>query len=172
LENQFRKGGVLNIRDVSLSDIPQITEILNHYIIHDSCTFQIEPYSVAKISEKIAEITKVYPYIVMEEDNEVIGFAYASRWREKQAYDKSAETTIYLNPQQKHKGLGKILYQELIEQLREKNFRLLVACLTLPNPPSVRLHESLGFEKAGEFKDAGYKFNRWYNVGFWQKVLK
>ena len=160
------------IRNVLNSDIPQVVEILNHYVRNDSCTFQIDPYSVAEISEKIAEITKVYPYIVMEEDNEVISFAYASRWREKQAYDKSAETTIYLNPQQKHRGLGKILYQELIEQLRQKNFRLLVACLTLPNPSSVRLHESLGFEKAGEFRDAGYKFNRWCDVGFWQKVLK
>ena len=160
------------IRNVLNSDIPQVVEILNHYVRNDSCTFQIDPYSVAEISEKIAEITKVYPYIVMEEGNEVIGFAYASRWREKNAYDKSAETTIYLNPQQKHRGLGKILYQELIEQLRQKNFRLLVACLTLPNPSSVRLHESLGFEKAGEFRDAGYKFNRWCDVGFWQKVLK
>lgn len=160
------------IRNVLNSDIPQVVEILNHYVRNDSCTFQINTYSISEISEKIAEITKVYPYIVMEEDNEVIGFAYASRWREKQAYDKSAETTIYLNPQQKHRGLGKILYQELIEQLRQKNFRLLVACLTLPNPSSVRLHESLGFEKAGEFRDAGYKFNRWCDVGFWQKVLK
>ena len=160
------------IRNVLISDIPQVVEILNYYVGNDSCTFQINPYTISEISEKIAEITKVYPYIVMEEDNEVIGFAYASRWREKQAYDKSAETTIYLNPQQKHRGLGKILYQELIEQLRQKNFRLLVACLTLPNPSSVRLHESLGFEKAGEFRDAGYKFNRWCDVGFWQKVLK
>ena len=160
------------IRNVLNSDIPQVVEILNHYVRNDSCTFQINTYSISEISEKIAEITKVYPYIVMEEDNEVIGFAYASRWREKNAYDKSAETTIYLNPKHKYRGLGKILYQELIEQLREKNFRLLVACLTLPNPSSVRLHESLGFEKVGEFKDAGYKFNRWYNVGFWQKVLK
>ncbi|MEZ5495591.1 MAG: N-acetyltransferase family protein [Gammaproteobacteria bacterium] len=160
------------IRNVLNSDIPQVVEILNHYVRNDSCTFQINTYSISEISEKIAEITKVYPYIVMEEGNEVIGFAYASRWREKNAYDKSAETTIYLNPKHKYRGLGKILYQELIEQLREKNFRLLVACLTLPNPSSVRLHESLGFEKVGEFKDAGYKFNRWYNVGFWQKVLK
>ena len=160
------------IRNVLNSDIPQVVEILNHYVRNDSCTFQINTYSISEISEKIAEITKVYPYIVMEEGNEVIGFAYASRWREKNAYDKSAETTIYLNPKHKYRGLGKILYQELIEQLREKNFRLLVACLTLPNPSSVRLHESLGFEKVGEFKDAGYKFIRWYNVGFWQKVLK
>ena len=160
------------IRNVLNSDIPQVVEILNHYVRNDSCTFQINTYSISEISEKIAEITKVYPYIVMEEGNEVIGFAYASRWREKNAYDKSAETTIYLNPKHKYRGLGKILYQELIEQLREKNFRLLVACLTLPNPSSVRLHESLGFEKAGEFRDAGYKFNRWCDVGFWQKVLK
>jgi len=101
----------------------------------------------------------------------VIGFAYGSRWRAKEAYDLSVETTIYLKPGINGKGLGYQLYTQLINELISKGFHMLVAGLNLPNPASVHLHEKLGFEKVGEFKDAGRKFDQWHSVGFWQKII-
>lgn len=160
------------IRSVQHSDIPQITQILNHYVENDTCTFQLQLYSVEDIEQRIHNIQKTYPYLVMEQQGKIIGLAYASRWREKQAYDLSAETTVYIHQKHHGHGYGTQIYQALIEELRNMKFHLLVACLTLPNPGSIRLHESLGFEKAGEFKQAGYKFNQWYDVGFWQMVLE
>ena len=159
------------IRGFQDSDLKAVTTIFNHYVENATCTFQLKPFSLDEIRQKAQTIQKTYPFLVMEQDNQIIGFAYGARWREKQAYDLSVETTIYMTPQNQTKGLGKQLYKTLIDKLGNDGFHLIVACLTLPNDPSIRLHEKLGFTKVGEFTQAGFKFNKWHNVGFWQKQI-
>ena len=159
------------IRDFQPQDLSQIVSIFNHYVENEACTFQLIPFTDEDMVKKIDLIQKHYPFLVIEENQEVLGFAYGSRWREKQAYDLSVETTIYLQPYLKGKGIGSRLYKSLIDNLKSRGYHLLVACLTLPNPASVKLHQRLGFQEVGEFTHAGRKFDRWHNVSYWQKLL-
>ncbi len=159
------------IRKYHPKDLQSIVDILNYYVKNDACIFQVEPYTFDEIEKKLEIIQATYPIFIEEKDNKVIGFAYGARWRDKPAYAKSVETTIYVHPDYLHAGIGEPLYRKLIETLTQMNFHLLVAGMTMPNLGSQRLHEKLGFEKVGEFKEAGMKFGKWHNVGFWQMVI-
>jgi len=159
------------IRKYHPKDLQSIVDILNYYVKNDACIFQVEPYTFDEIEKKFEIIQATYPIFIEEKDNKVIGFAYGARWRDKPAYAKSVETTIYVHPNYLHAGIGEPLYRKLIETLTQMNFHLLVAGMTMPNLGSQRLHEKLGFEKVGEFKEAGMKFGKWHNVGFWQMVI-
>jgi len=160
-----------HIRNYNSSDLTGVLKILNHYVSYDACTFQITLYTHIELKQKFDDILLNYPMFVTEENGEIIGFAYGSRWRDKSAYAKSVETTIYVHPDYKKAGIGKALYKKLIAKLTDMGFHLLVAGMTMPNIGSQKLHEKMGFEKVGEFKDAGMKFGRWHSVGFWQKLL-
>ncbi len=160
------------IREYKQIDLEEIVRILNHYVKTDACIFQVEPYNFEEIENKFKTILSTYPIFVTENDSKIIAFAYGARWRDKPAYAKSVETTIYVHPDYKHSGIGEPLYRKLIEALTQMDFHLLVAGMTMPNIGSQRLHEKLGFEKVGVFKDAGMKFGQWHSVGFWQKILK
>jgi len=159
------------IRDFKSDDLTQIAEILNYYVKNDTCIFQMEPYSLEELAAKFDKILLTYPIFVAEKKDKIVGFSYGSRWREKPAYAKSVETTIYVHHQCHHQGIGESLYNKLIAALSEMNFHLLVAGMTLPNDGSKKLHEKLGFQYVGKFTDAGIKFDRWHDVGFWQKIL-
>jgi phosphinothricin acetyltransferase len=159
------------IRDYKAKDLQAIVDILNYYVKNDVCIFQMEPYTLFEIEKKYQSFLPAYPFYVAELNGKVIGFTYGARWRDKPAYAKSVETTIYIHPEHKKSGVGKPLYEKLIASLTDMDFHLLVAGMTMPNKGSQTLHESLGFEKVGEFKDAGMKFGQWHSVGFWQKVL-
>ncbi len=160
------------IRAFQQKGLYAIVDILNYYVKNDVCIFQVEPYSFEEIEAKFKCILPTYPVFIQEHNDNVVGFAYGARWRDKPAYAKSVETTIYVHPEYKHAGIGEPLYRKLIETLTQMDFHLLVAGMTMPNLGSQRLHEKLGFEKVGVFKDAGMKFGQWHSVGFWQKILK
>lgn len=113
-----------------------------------------------------------YPWLVAEDDSGFLGYAKASSWRARAAYAWTAETTIYLHATQRRRGLGRALYARLLATLRAQGFRSAIGGITLPNPASVRLHEALGFEPCGVVREAGNKFGRWHDVGFWQLRLR
>ena len=159
------------IRKYHPKNLQSIVDILNYYVKNDACIFQVEPYTFDEIEKKFEIIQATYPIFIEEKDNKVAAFAYGARWRDKPAYAKSVETTIYIHPDYLHAGIGEPLYRKLIETLTQMNFHLLVAGMTMPNLGSQRLHEKLGFERVGEFKEAGMKFGKWHNVGFWQMVI-
>lgn len=159
------------IRNYHSKDLKAVTAILNYYVKNDTCIFQVEPYTLSEIEKKFEHTLLNYPILVAEENDKVIGFTYGSRWRDRPAYAKSVETTIYIHPDYKQSGIGRPLYQKLLTTLTEMDFHLVVAGMALPNPGSQRLHEKLGFEKVGKFKEAGWKFGQWHSVGFWQKLL-
>ncbi|PHR70194.1 MAG: phosphinothricin acetyltransferase [Lutibacter sp.] len=156
------------IRDFHIDDIEQLVEIYNYYIENTVITFDKNPCSVDDFEQKIKPIYKKYPFIVFEENNEILGYAYGSSWRPKPSYKFTVESTIYLNSDAQGKGIGTKLYTELLKQLKQQNFHTIIGGLTLPNAASIKLHEKLGFKKVAHFKQVGRKFDEWLDVGFWQ----
>ena len=156
------------IRKVNLKDATQIMNIYNYYVDHSIVTFDTEHAPLDEIHNKVQATMNLYPWIVYEVDGEILGYAYGSEWKAKDGYKHSAETTVYLKNGSIKKGLGTLLDQELINQLRELNFHALMGCITLPNEASIRLHEKFGFEKVGHFKEVGYKFDHWIDAGYWE----
>jgi len=159
------------IRPVSLSDAPAIAEIYNPYIRDTVITFEETPVTAEEIAQRIEKVTATYPWIVWEEKGRVVGYAYGSTWRTRHAYRFAVESAIYLDLNFRGRGIGKPLYQALIQELRGRGFHSLLGCLALPNEASVALHESLDFIKVGHMKEAGWKFERWVDVGFWELLL-
>ena len=114
---------------------------------------------------------KGYPCLVCEENGKVAGYCYAHAWKEKQAYSHTAETTVYLHPDSKGRGMGRQLMTALVDSCRQKGLHVLIACITVPNEASVRLHESLGFRQVSRFNEVGQKFGRWLDVYDFQLTL-
>jgi L-amino acid N-acyltransferase YncA len=162
----------LLIRNVKTDDAEAIAGIYNPYILNSVITFEEVPVTVEEIARRIeTEISAGYPYLVLEGEQKVVGYAYAGVWRTRAAYRNTVESTVYLEQGLNGKGLGTLLYQALIEELRKKEIHVVLGGITLPNPASVALHEKMGFTKVAHFKEVGYKFGRWLDVGFWQLNL-
>lgn len=159
------------IRPVTPADAPALADIYNPYIRDTTITFEEEPVTAEEMAARIAKVTEAYPWLVWEEGGRVLGYAYSSVWRARAAYRHSTETAIYLAMDQRQQGAGTRLYQALLDELRTRGFHLVLGGLALPNEPSVRLHEKLGFRKAGHMREAGRKFDRWIDVGFWELLL-
>jgi phosphinothricin acetyltransferase len=160
------------IRTVTKDDAAKIVEIYNYYVTNTIITFEKEPVSIDEINTRISDIVRSsLPWLVLEIDGEVIGYAYASKWRARPAYKHSVETTVYLSKNHSGKGFGKLLYAKLLSELTSSGFHTAIGGIALPNESSVRLHESLGFKKTAHFHEVGYKFDRWIDVGFWQILL-
>jgi phosphinothricin acetyltransferase len=157
------------VRNADLSDAGRITEIYNYYIEHTVITFVEEKITVEETRQKIDDLLKKsYPYIVYEEEGEVVAYACLSNWRPQSAYGITLETTVYLDAHFTGKGIGTILYKELLERAKTMKIHSLIGVLAVPNEASRRLHEKFGFHLAGIFKETGYKFNRLVDVEFWQ----
>ena len=160
---------MVRIRAASPEDLGRIAEIYNYYIRNSTATFRENEYTQQEITEKFEEIHRAYPFLAAEDGSDgVAGFAYVSRFREPSAY-RLAESTIYLSPRHLNRGIGKELYAALIRESRRKQPDLtgLVACITLENKASIRFHEKMNFLPAGILRRAGFKFNRFCDVGFW-----
>lgn len=118
-----------------------------------------------------ARIRKAHVWLVAERDGKVVGYAYGGPHRDRAAYNWTAEVSAYVDRGAQRAGLGRSLYTELFDRLRAKGFRLLVAGITLPNDASVGIHEALGFERVGVYKNIGFKNGQWWDVGWWQLDL-
>lgn len=159
------------IRKVQNKDFSAITSIYNHYIRETTITFDIDELSEQIMADRIEKVTKKYPYLVIEEEDRVVGYAYASVWKDKDAYDKTVESTVYLDPSASGKGYGSKIYKALLQELKQQGFRIAIACITIPNPVSIALHEKLGFRKNAIFEKLGEKFGELHDVGYWQLML-
>jgi len=160
----------MNIRNVNPEDAAQIAEIYNYYIKNTHQTFETEPLSAEEMRERISEIRENYPYLVAEEDGEIYGYAYATQFKMRQAYEFSAEVSIYVKADDKQKGIGTMIYDKLFEELKETDIHAIIAGISLPNDGSVRFHEKLGFTKVAHFREVGYKLGRWVDVGYWELI--
>jgi L-amino acid N-acyltransferase YncA len=159
------------IRLCTPSDAAQICEIYNYYVRETVITFEESPVPEAEMSRRIADVTSRMPWLVWEEDGAMAGYAYATPWKTRAAYRHSVESSIYLAPQATRRGIGPRLYAELIARLRQMGLHCVIGGAALPNPPSVSLHEKLGFTKVAEFRQVGFKFGRWIDVAYWELIL-
>jgi L-amino acid N-acyltransferase YncA len=162
----------LNIREANYADAGAISSIYNHFICHSTITFEEEPVQEEEMAQRIADVRDAeLPWLVAEEGETVIGYAYVTKWRVRHAYRYSVESTIYLAPEKSGQGVGSLLYAALLDRLRSSGYHLVIGGIALPNAGSVALHEKLGFEKSAHFKEVGFKFDKWVDVGYWQLKL-
>lgn len=159
------------IRKVLPADIGTITAIYNYYIKNTCITFETEPVTEEEMTKRMEAISSHYPYLVMEEEGQLIGYCYAHAWKEKKAYERTAEVTIYLHPDFHKKGYGKKLLTALIDACRNHGLHVLIACITVPNVPSVHLHEAFGFCQVSRFNEVGKKFGQWLDIYDFQLIL-
>ena len=159
------------IRSATTDDANAICDIYNHYIRNTIVTFEEQPVSIEEMKSRIIDITDSLPWLVSEEQGNVFVFAYASKWNSRCAYKFSVESTVYLSAGLTGQGKGRPLYEALILDVRSRSLHTVIGGVALPNPASVALHEKMGFKKVAHFKEVGWKFDRWIDVGYWELVL-
>jgi phosphinothricin acetyltransferase len=156
----------------NLEDAVAIAAIYNFYVKNSHSTFETEIVNEMEMRRRISEILENYPFLVGEENGEIIGYAYASRYKTRAGYRHSVEVSVYIKNGINGKGVGTILYENLFDELKAKPVHAIVAGIALPNETSIRLHEKFGFEKVAHFREVGFKQGRWIDVGYWEKIQK
>ena len=166
------------IRIVKLSDIPQLLRIYSYYVLHTAITFEYEVPSEKEFENRIQNILKRYPYLVYEENNTIKGYAYASVFKGRKAYDWSVETTIYVRQDCKRQGVGRRLYENLETALQSMGILNMNACIASPTTEDAHLtddsyyfHRQMGFALVGRFHKSGYKFDTWYDMIWMEKMI-
>lgn len=160
------------VRAAAGRDAAALADIYNHYVTRTAVTFEVEAVSASEMARRIAEVQSVpLPWLVAEVGGAVAGYAYASRWRGRCAYRLSVEVTVYVAAGRRGRGFGSLLYTPLLAELREQGTHAVMGGIALPNDASVALHEKFGFRKVAHFQEVGFKFDRWVDVGYWQRLL-
>ncbi|TWT63424.1 arsinothricin resistance N-acetyltransferase ArsN1 family B [Rubinisphaera italica] len=160
------------VRLATSADAAAIVEIYNYYITNTIITFEEEVISEAEMSRRMFDIAALnLPWLVAEVEGQVAGYAYAGQFRTRIAFRYTVEVTVYLDMKYAGRGLGSKLYEELFAKLKELGIHVAIGGISLPNESSVALHEKFGMEKVAHFKEVGYKFDQWIDVGFWQRML-
>lgn len=159
------------IRPATIHDAAAIAAIYNPYIAATTISFEVDAISIEEMAQRITTITATHPWLVLEDKGAIVGYAYASPWRTRCAYRSSAESSVYLAPEAAGRGLGRQLYRALLDALHRQEVHVVIGGIAQPNPASVALHESLGFEKVAHFKQVGRKFDKWIDVAYWELVF-
>lgn len=160
------------IRPATTADAEAIAGIYNHYITDTVVTFEEEPVSAAEMARRLQDVKAAsFPWLVAEEQGNVVGYAYAAPWKTRSAYRFSCEITVYLHKDHLGRGIGSSLYRDLFALVREREIHTIVGVIALPNEASVALHEKFGLEKVAHLKEVGFKSSRWIDVGYWQGAL-
>jgi L-amino acid N-acyltransferase YncA len=159
------------IRTFEARDVAPAARLTNHFIVNTVVHFGAKPQSDDEFAAMWNASKDQFPWLVAEVDGDFAGYAKAGTWRAREAYAKTAEVTVYVDPAFHGRGVGKALYAELLARLKAAGFHAAVGGVTLPNEASARLHEAMGFEFVGTFKEVGRKFGQWHDTGWWQKIL-
>jgi phosphinothricin acetyltransferase len=161
----------VRIRQACVADAADIHRIYAPIVSETVISFEEVPPTVEEMERRIASTLMNYPYFVAVKDERVCGYAYAGQHATRAAYRFSANTTVYVAPQVHRTGVGSGLYSTLLAELTRRGFHAVFAGIALPNPASVAMHESVGFEPLGVYREVGFKFGRWHDVGWWQRRL-
>ena len=161
-----------SIRLATKKDAAQVQAIYSPVVTQSTASFELEPPSVPEMRKRISETLPAYPWLVCERKGEVMGYVYAHAFRPRPAYQWSTETSVYVHPELRRSGIGRALYTSLLKLLALQGYFNAYAGITLPNAPSVGLHEALGFQHVGVYRQAGYKMGGWHDVGWWQISLQ
>jgi len=168
----MKKGEGLMIRLATIQDAEQICEIYSPYIQTTSISFETIVPSKEEMERRIENVSVNNPWIVFEEGKYILGYAYASKHRERAAYKWSVDSSVYLRQDYRGKGIGKVLYTALLSILKLQGYYNIYAGICLPNEASVGIHEYFGFKKIAHYNNVGYKFGQWHDVGWWELPLK
>lgn len=159
------------IRRAKASDAQDLLGIYAPYVRETAITFEYTVPSLKEFSERINKTLTKYPFLVAVHEAQILGYAYASAFKNRAAYDWAVETTIYVKQDNRQSGVGKKLYQNLEAVLKKQNICNLYACIAYPNPGSIGFHEHLGFQTIGHFSKCGYKFETWYDMVWMEKMI-
>lgn len=152
-------------------DAAAIQAIYAPFVERTAISFELKPPSIEEMAQRICATLPTYPYLVAERDGQVVGYAYASQHRAREAYRWSVDVTVYVSPQAHRSGIGRALYERLLSILQRQGFHAAYAGIALPNAGSVGLHESLGFTHIGTYPEVGFKNDKWHDVGYWRMAL-
>ena len=161
----------VRLRPSRSEDASAIARIYNWYVANTTVTFEETKVSEEDMALRIEDPSAYCPWLVLEQEGRLLGYASSSMWKSRCAYRFARETSIYLDQDVRGQGLGIILYEGLLQQFTDSPINVLIAGIAQPNEASVALHEKLGFSYVGTFKDVGYKFEQLIDVGYWQKRL-
>ena len=168
----------ITIRMANPADAQALLNIYAPYVINTAITFEYDVPSVEEFASRIAHSLEKYPYLIAEEGGNILGYAYASPFHDRPAYDWAVETSIYVDQNIKHRGIGRKLHDALESTLREQGILNMNACIAYPpeedehlDKNSVEFHAHMGYRLVGEFYKCGYKFNRWYNMVWMEKLI-
>jgi L-amino acid N-acyltransferase YncA len=152
------------IRNVAPTDAPAISRIYAPYVADHAISFELVPPDTAEMETRIAGVITQYPWLVFEEDGDVLGYAYAAAHNPRHAYQWSVNVSVYLDARAHRRGIGRALYTALFDLLRRQRFVNAYAGITLPNAASVGLHEAMGFVPVAVYPRVGFKFGKWYDT--------
>jgi phosphinothricin acetyltransferase len=169
----------MNLRLATPDDAEALLGIYSHYVKNTAITFEYDVPSVEEFRGRIENTLKKYPYLVAEEDGKAVGYAYAGAFKARAAYDHSIETSIYVSKDSRRTGVGSLLLDRLEAELKKMNILNVNACISVPDGDedeyltfdSVRFHEKKGYKLVGTFHRCGYKFGRWYNMVWMEKMI-
>ena len=171
--------GRLALRPATPDDAAEIAAIYAPYVLAGTVSFEEEAPDAAGIAARMASSDGLYPWIVAASPGDdgvdgggaVLAYAYATRFRDRAAYRFAVETAIYVAAPAQGSGVGRLVYDALIDTLKAQGFAQAFGIIALPNDASIRLHEAVGFQRAGHFREVGYKHGQWLDVGYWQCAL-
>ena len=150
-------------------DAAAVSAIYNHYVTESVVTFEERPVSAGEISRRMARVqAAALPWLVAELSGTVVGYAYAAPWKKRPGYRCSTEVSVYTAPGRERLGIGTALFACLLPELEQRGMHVALSGITLPNTASVALHQKFGFRKVAHLAEAGFKFGRWIDVGYWQ----
>lgn len=160
------------IRCAAPDDACAICAIYNPYVASTTISFEEEAVLSADMVQRIADVAAAgLPWLVAEQAGQLVGYAYATKWRARPAYRTSVESSVYVDAAAAGRGTGTLLYRALLEELRRSEVHMVIGGIAQPNERSVALHERLGFRKVAHFSEVGRKFGRWVDVGYWELRL-
>lgn len=159
------------IREAMLEDLPAMLDIYNDAVKKLTATFDLQPQTLEQRKGWFEQFGEKHPLIVAEIDGQVAGYCSLSKFRDKEAYARTAELSIYLSEDYRGKGMGPALIKEILDIGKKLQFHTIISGITSGNEVSVRIHERFGFEFIGTFREVGFKFGEWQNVDFYQLLL-
>ncbi|MBQ9550830.1 MAG: GNAT family N-acetyltransferase [Lachnospiraceae bacterium] len=181
IRSKYEGGSIIKdirIRRAETGDAGRLLEIYGYYVQNTAISFEYETPSLDEFKARIENTLKRYPYLLIEKNGKIMGYAYAGAFKARAAYDHSCEVTIYLDRKAKKCGLGRLLYEALEKELKDMGILNLYACIACPigqdeylDMNSAEFHAHLGYKKAGEFHRCGRKFGHWYDMIWMEKII-
>jgi L-amino acid N-acyltransferase YncA len=161
----------VKVRAATAEDAARCAEIYAPFVTESWVSFELEAPDGAEMAKRISAYAASHSWVVAEVDGLVAGYAYGSPHRTREAYQTSCDVAVYVDPAFARRGIGRALYGELLARLKARGFHAAFAGIALPNPGSIGLHEAMGFEPIGIYREVGWKLGGWRDVGWWQRLL-